>query len=264
MNERVNEGISLNAPSWGFRSVSELVVNTVTLHSWLVGPHVGPFLFFYNVTNIQGIIKSYYLPVELLLQSGWKKLLYYFKWLWNNKANKNLRCQKTLFSWNFTKNSSTRSPYKIYTKGESRVTDYWVPHIIFTIGTRMFAMQQCVVKIKISSQVSRGHFSMLSHRMGQWGRNDLLIIAFKKWLFGINSCLNRTRWKAKAIWDFEGSGREGIKTCSSLFGSYIRDRSFRFLISSGRIEWGCIWQKAPHGTGWNTSFIFFHIKEVLG
>ena len=86
-----------------------------------------------------------------------EKLLYYFKWLWNNKINNNLKCQRKLFSSNL-KNNSTRSTYKIYTKGENSVTDYWVPCIIFIVGTRMFAMQQYVVKIKISFQISQGIF----------------------------------------------------------------------------------------------------------
>ena len=46
----------------------------------------------------------------------------------------------------------------------------------------MFAMQQYVVKIKISFQISQGiFFSMLSHRMKQQEGSDLLIITFKSY-----------------------------------------------------------------------------------
>lgn len=179
MKEWRNDGISLPAQLWGFRSLSGLVVNIVTLcpvgwsdHMWARSAFLQHCLY-----------SGYYyiwLPSNGVPFVVWKeKLPCYFKWLWNNKTNNKLKCQKTLFSWNFTKNGSTRSTYKIHITEENSVKDDWASCIIFTIGTRMFAMQQNVVKIKISSQGSQGIFSMLSHRMEWWEESYLLIITFK-------------------------------------------------------------------------------------
>lgn len=136
----------------------------------------GPDLIFYNLANTQLSSSGVAFVVWM------EKLLYYFKSLWNSKTNNNLKCQKTLFSWNLQK-TDLQDPLTKYTQKKKIVLQTTKCHVLFfIIGTRMFAMQQYVVKIKISFQVSQGViFSMLSHRMKQWEGSDLLIITVKSY-----------------------------------------------------------------------------------